>query len=166
MIVGNGDIASALREVDRDDTVFFASGVSNSAETRESEFQRETDLLLKFQDDDRRLVYFSSLCVFYADTLYARHKKHMERMVKHIPMHTIIRLGNITWGDNPYTIINFFRNKIRNKEIITIRDEYRYIIDKDEFVHWIKMIPQWNCEMNITGNRMKISDIVKKYGNA
>ena len=35
-IIGNGDIAMALREggVDRDDLLFFAAGVSNSRETR------------------------------------------------------------------------------------------------------------------------------------
>lgn len=47
MILGNGDIASALRPVDRPDRLFFASGVSNSSETRLSEFNRERDLLLR-----------------------------------------------------------------------------------------------------------------------
>jgi len=35
MIIGNGDIGKALK--DRDDVVFFASGVSNSQETDEKE---------------------------------------------------------------------------------------------------------------------------------
>ena len=45
MIVGYGDIASVLK--DRKGTIFFASGVSNSQETRESEYKREEDLLMK-----------------------------------------------------------------------------------------------------------------------
>jgi hypothetical protein len=41
-IVGNGDIASVL--VDYPNRLFFASGVSNSLETREEEYQKEKDL--------------------------------------------------------------------------------------------------------------------------
>ena len=41
MIVGNGLIASLFYDVDREDVIFFASGVSNSLETELSEFQRE-----------------------------------------------------------------------------------------------------------------------------
>ncbi len=80
MIVGNGDIASVL--VDREDVCFFASGVSNSQETRESEYKREEELLLT-QNKDLRLVYFSSLAVFLnPDTRYAKHKRHMEELIK------------------------------------------------------------------------------------
>jgi len=39
MIVGSGDVASVLK--DREDRVYFASGVSNSSETDESEYQRK-----------------------------------------------------------------------------------------------------------------------------
>jgi hypothetical protein len=39
MIVGRGDIASVLN--DREGVTFFVSGVSNSNETRDSEFMRE-----------------------------------------------------------------------------------------------------------------------------
>jgi nucleoside-diphosphate-sugar epimerase len=160
MIIGHGDIASVLPE--RDDFLFFASGVSNSQETNDFAFKRELDLLLK-QDDFKRIVYFSSLAVFYADTPYTRHKRRMEKAVKAFPRHNIIRIGNITWGTNPHTIINYFRDRVKNNEPIEVRDEYRYIVDKEEFLHWVSMIPDWNCEMNITGTRMSIKDIVNKY---
>ncbi len=160
MIVGNGDIASVI--TDRKDLLFFASGVSNSKEDRESEYQREIDLLLK-QDRSLRIVYFSSLSVFYTDTRYTRHKKTMEALVKTFPRYTILRLGNITWGKNPHTIINYFREKIRRGEKFEIQDVYRYIVEKDEFLHWLAMIPNWNCEMNITGKRMKVREIIDKY---
>lgn len=165
MIIGNGDIASALKEVDRDDLLFFASGVSNSNEMRSEEYERELDLLIS-QDKLKHIVYFSSLAVFYGDTLYVKHKRSREIDIKsNFGNYTIIRLGNITWGSNPNTLINFIRNKIRNKEEFEIKDEYRYIIDKDEFLHWIKLIPNWNCEMNITGQRLKVADIINKYGS-
>ena len=108
-IIGNGDIASVLP--DRDNLLFFASGVSNSGETRESEYRREKDLLLA-QNNQSHLVYFSSLAVFYGETRYTRHKKEMEGLVEtYFPAHTIIRLGNIDFGDNPHTLINFFKDK-------------------------------------------------------
>ncbi len=162
MIIGHGDIASVLK--DRKGFIFFASGVSNSKETRESEYNREEKLLLK-QDKSKHLVYFGSLSIFYnPETRYARHKKHMEDVIKkHFKHYTIVRMGNITWGKNPYTLINYFRNAVKKGEKLEIWDTYRYLVDKKEFLHWMSMIPDWNCEMNITGKMLKVKEIVKKY---
>lgn len=161
-IIGQGDIAKIL--VDREDRIYFASGVSNSLETRESEYAREKALLLQ-QEKIRHLVYFSSLSIFYSDTRYAQHKLEMETLVKeNFPRYAIIRLGNITWGTNPHTIINHFRTQIQNKETLVIRDAYRYVVEKDEFLYWVSMIPAWPCEISITGQRLSIAEIVKKYG--
>jgi hypothetical protein len=159
MIIGDGDIATVLKEVDSDDLIFFASGVSNSQETRQSEFQRELDLL-KEQNRGKRLVYFSSLSILYSQIDYARHKRFMEEAVKALFYdHTIIRLGNISWGTNPHTLINYLRAN-PNAEI---QDVYRYVIDKDEFLHWMRMIPNWNIEMNCPGQMMKVKEIKDKY---
>lgn len=161
MIIGKGDIASVLP--DRDDLLFFASGVSNSREDRESEYEREMDLLYA-QDNSQHIVYFGSLAIFYSDTRYTRHKLKMEYLIKKtFNKFTIVRLGNITWGKNPYTLINYFRYQKARGEQLLIRDEYRYVVDLDEFLHWIRMIPSWSCEMNIPGRRMLVSDIVKEY---
>jgi len=161
MIIGHGDIAKAIKN--KKGLLFFASGVSNSKETRESEYQREIDLLLK-QDVNSHIIYFSSLCVFYSKTRYAQHKNLMETLIKDtFKQYTIFRLGNITWGDNPHTIINFFRNQKKNNKPIEIRDEYRYIITKQEFQHWINLIPNWSCEMNITGRMLSIKKIIKEF---
>lgn len=161
MIIGNGDIASVIK--DRDDRIYFASGVSNSQEIRETEYRREKDLLIT-QNWEKHLVYFSSLCVFYSTSRYAWHKRQMEDVVKNLfKPYTIIRMGNITWGTNPHTLINAIKNKIKNREQFEIQDVYRYIVDKDEFLYWMDMIPEWNCEMNIVGRRMKLRDIVKEY---
>ena len=162
MIKGEGDIAQVLREIDRPDRLFFASGVSNSRETRESEYEREVRTLLS-QDRRQHLVYFGSLSVFYADGRYQQHKKNMERIVKDLPSHTIVRLGNIDWGDNPNTLINSLRAKKARGETLEIQDTYRYIVNKDEFLYWVSLIPDWNCEMNIPGQRMKVSEVVEKY---
>lgn len=160
MIIGNGDIASVLQ--DKDGFCFFASGVSNSQEIRVDQYEREV-LLLANQNRNQHLVYFSSLAIFYSDTRYTRHKRHMENLVKRFfSSYTIIRLGNITWGNNPNTIINNLKAKIKNAEPFEVKDEYRYLVDQEEFLHWVSLIPSWNCELNITGRRVKVADIVKE----
>lgn len=161
MIIGHGDIASMLR--DKEGITYFASGVSNSGEERESEYQREVSLLME-QAKGTHLVYFSSLSVFYSNNRYAAHKRYMEELVrKHFNPYTIIRLGNITWGNNPHTLINFIKNKLLSGEPYEIKDVYRYIINEDEFLHWVSLIPPWSCEMNITGRMMKVKDIFREY---
>lgn len=160
MIIGHGDIASSL--IDTNDLLFFASGVSNSAELDDREFYREEDLLLS-QDKTKHIVYFGSLCIFYSNTMYARHKRHMESLVKEkFSNYTIVRLGNIAWGKNPNTIINFLRNKIRGNQPFDIQNVYRYILGLEEFQHWMNMIPDWNCEMNLPGEFLKVEEIVRR----
>ena len=161
MIIGNGDIAWALREysLDRDDFVFFAAGVSHSGILPETEYLRERNLLLK-QERTEHLIYFSSLCVFSPGSRYADHKRVMEELVKDtFPLCTILRLGNITWGTNPTTLINH----LRAHPDAPLQDTYRYICDLDEFQHWIRLIPAWSCEMNIPGRRMLVKDIYQEF---
>lgn len=161
MIIGHGSIANVLE--DREDRLYFASGVANSLETRESEYQREKDLLLA-QDVNKHIVYFGSLCIYYNDSRYTRHKLEMEELIKQrFEKYTIMRLGLVAWGDNPYTLINFFKGKIQRREPIEVRDVYRYVLEKDEFLHWVNMIPPFSCEMNITGKRMKVTEIINEY---
>jgi len=161
MIIGHGDIARVLKG--RKGFIFFASGVSKSSEKRESEYQREIDLLMK-QDKKKHLVYFSSLSIFYRNTRYTKHKIQMEDLVRStFRYYTIVRLGNITWGKNPHTLINYFRNAAKEGKKFKIWNTYRYLVDEKEFLHWINLIPDRNCEMNVTGVRMKVKDIVKKY---
>lgn len=157
MIVGNGDIASVL--TDREDRLYFVSGVSNSQETRRSEYEREKNLLLA-QDKYRHIVYVSTLAVFYTDTLYVQHKLRMERLIKkHFKHYTIIRIGNIDWGTNPNTLINY----LRAHPDAEIKDVYRYVVSKEEFLYWVNLIPEWPCEMNIVGRRLKVKEIVDEY---
>jgi len=163
MITGDGDIASVLK--DKEDRHYYAAGVSNSQETRESEYQRDASLLLQ-QDRNRHIVYFGSLSIFYTDTRYAQHKKYMEELVKkNFKHYTIVRLGNIEWGSNPHTLINFLRNKVKNGESLEIKKVRRYVVEKDEFLHWINLIPDWNAEMNITGQYLTVQEIIDKYVN-
>src|SRR4030066_1618462 len=95
---------------DHPERIYFASGVSNSQETRESEYEREIKLLLlqPHYPEGKHLIYFSSLSVFYSNSRYVQHKREMEKLAQcNFHPCTIIRLGNITWGTNPHTLINF-----------------------------------------------------------
>lgn len=154
MIIGNGDIAKVL--TDREDVTFFASGVSNSKESDEGEYFREIDLLMK-QDKNRHIVYFSSLSIYYSLSRYSNHKLLMENQIRHhFKSYTIIRLGNITWGNNPHTLLNFLRNNPTAER----RNEIRYLVDLDEFKHWVSMIRVGvNDTMNITGSMINVKDI-------
>jgi len=162
MIIGRGTIASVLP--DREDLLFFASGVSNSSETNESEYDREINLLLD-QDKNAHLVYFSTLSLFYNSTRYTQHKKYMEELIKkRFKRYTIMRLGSPTWGSNENHLVAYFRGKLKRGEPFQIWDTERYVLEKAEFLHWVNKIPKWNCEMNVPGIRMNVQDIVKKYG--
>ena len=135
MIVGKGDIASILN--DREGAIFFASGVSKSTETNESEFWREIELL-DMQDKTKCLFYFSSITLddmSKIDNQYLAHKRRMELFIKsNFENYNIIRIGNITWGNNPNTFLNYIKNKIKNEEPVEIKDEFKYLIDKEQLL--------------------------------
>lgn len=159
-IIGHGDIASAL--IDRQDLIFFASGVSNSQETNEENYKRENNLLIDTIHENKgvQVVYFSSIGVLDSISRYYQHKRQMERVIQQLcPIHNIVRLGNIDWGNNPHTLINYLKAHPEAE----IRDEYRYITNKDEFQYWVNKIPNWTCEIMIPGRRMKVQEIKDEY---
>lgn len=161
MVVGHGDIASAI--IDRPDLLFFASGVSNSGETRVSEFARELSLL-KAQEGPAHLVYFSSMCVFYADTPYADHKRNMEEEVKEMfYSSTIVRLGTITWGVNHRLLINHLRARHLLGLPLDIQPVQRVVHTLADFHYALSLIPAWPCEMPVPGRLMTVQQIVAEF---
>lgn len=165
MIIGNGDIAKVLWEVDKDENIiFFASGVSDSKCDDEDKFEREKTLL-KSQDREKHLVYFSSLAPHYnPNSAYSKHKIKMEALIaRTFKTFTIYRIGNITWGDNPNTIINYFKNQIKNNMPLDIQQGNRWLITKEELLQACGEIKPGNRETIILRGRMiKISDIVQE----
>lgn len=164
MIIGRGNIARVLK--DREDLVFFASGVSDSSCTSNHEYNREINMLGRV-DPSSHIVYFSNLGIYYKNDKYTNHKRAMEHMVKNrFKYYTIVRIEVCEWVDNPTTILNVFKDKLKNKEEIDIQDTYRYVLSLDEFLYWIDLIPKEKSnEMNILGRRMHISEIVEKIKN-
>jgi len=163
MIIGRGDIASILN--DRDGAIFFASGVSNSSEIRQSEFKRELDLLSK-QDKSKCIFYFSSIAIDNKEKFevskYLQHKKQMEDYIKeNFKNYNIIRIGNITWGSNPNTFLNYLKNKIKNNESVYISDEYKFMIDKNELLAITNTLPIIaQNQLSVFGKMIKVKDLI------
>jgi hypothetical protein len=163
MIVGRGDIASILN--DREGVIFFASGVSNSSETKKSEFKRELDLLSK-QDKSKCIFYFSSITIDNKEKFevskYLQHKKRMEDYIKdNFQNYNIIRIGNIAWGSNPNTFLNYLKNKIKNNEPVYISDEYKFMIDKEQLLALTDNLPSMaQNQLSIFGKMIKVKDLL------
>ena len=163
MIIGKGDIAQITN--DRENAIFFMSGVSNSSETNESEFNREKELLLK-QDKSKCLFYISSISIDDKDKLsnnrYLKHKLEMENLIKdNFQNYNIIRIGNITWGTNPNTFLNFIKNKIKNGEEVIIKDEYKFMIDKEQLTLLTDNLPLvGQNQLSIFGKMIKVKDLI------
>lgn len=141
MVVGNGLMAQAfMKYADDESLIIFASGVSNSLETRESEFQRESLLLSSYLNNFRskRIVYFSTCSIYdksLDESVYIAHKIRMENLIQSI--HTnylVIRLPNVVgYGGNKNTLINFFINAIENNKVIEVwGTSYRNILSQED----------------------------------
>lgn len=156
MIIGHGDISSVL--IDRDDVTFFASGVSNSRCSDPLKFKREENLL-KDQPRHIHLVYFSTLSIYYNWSPYVAHKKRMEQLVKDLfQSYTIVRIGNISWGTNPNTLLNYLKAHPEAE----VQKTYRHVIDKEEFQYWLNMIPvKQRNEMNVPGRMVWVPDLAR-----
>jgi hypothetical protein len=161
MIIGNGSIASVLE--DRDDLVFFASGVSNSVCVDEKEYEREFNLL-KTINTDQHVVYFSNLGIYYKEDRYTNHKKEIEEYIRNnFKSYTIVRIEVCVWAKTPNTILNFFKRQLSEGIEPTIQNTTRYVLSVDEFLYWVKMIKSGvRNEMNIFGRKMTIAQIVEE----
>lgn len=161
MIVGKGDIASILN--DREGAIFFASGVSKSTETNESEFWREIELLDK-QDKSKCIFYFSSIAIddITKNNDYLAHKRKMELFIKsNFENYNIIRIGNITWGNNPNTFINYIKNKIKKGEPVEIKDEFKYLIDKEQLILLTDNLPLIGQNtISVFGRMAKVKELI------
>lgn len=135
MIIGNGMLANSLRPFDEENIIVFASGVSNSLETKESEFEREILLLRSTVEKfpNKKLIYFSTCSIYdlsKVESPYVMHKLKVEEIISKIcPRYTIFRVGNaVGSGGNPNTLINFLENSIRNGQIISLHNKARRVL--------------------------------------
>jgi nucleoside-diphosphate-sugar epimerase len=135
MIIGNGIMANALQPYDKEDVIFFASGVSNSLEKEASEFDRETTLLKSVisRNPDKKLIYFSTCSIYdptKSESPYVIHKLKVEKLIAELCRRFIIfRVGNaVGRGGNPNTLINFLKNSILSGNKLMLHNNARRIL--------------------------------------
>ncbi|GAA4463412.1 hypothetical protein GCM10023189_41410 [Nibrella saemangeumensis] len=146
---------------ERDDVLIFASGVSNSKETRPEPFLREWNLMQEWvaQAGDRLFVYFSTCSV--ADPTeenapYVQHKLAVEEFIAtHTKHYLIIRASNVVGGaGNPHTILNYFLNRVTSGEPFDIwQGATRNLIDIDDMyrvvTYFMEQKDRWNRILNV-----------------
>ncbi|RXK60020.1 hypothetical protein ESA94_13310 [Lacibacter luteus] len=158
MIIGNGMLASAMRSIDRDDVLFFCSGVSNSSEIDDKPFLREETLLQEYLHTDRKLIYFSSYFVNFEVFLtkeYYQHKLRLEKFItSRFKNFTIYRLPQVVGhSNNPATLTNFIYNKIVSNETIPVFiNSKRNLLDIETVKRVIEYINTENLLRNKTVN--------------
>lgn len=140
MIVGDGLIASLFYNFDREDIIFFASGVSNSLETKEEEFLREENLIRKtIKENPNKVFLYFSTCSIYdsskTESHYVLHKLKMEQIIAQLcPQYLVLRLSNaVGKGGNPNLLINYLVRSVKSGEAINIHTEAtRNLIDTED----------------------------------
>src|SRR5690349_6695322 len=102
MVIGNGMIAKRFNSYkDNKDVLIFASGVSNSKNRNQAQYDRESDLLEKTieANPSKVLVYFSTCSIKdpgEANSPYVEHKKQLEDLIqKKLERYYIFRVSNI-----------------------------------------------------------------------
>jgi len=175
MVIGDGLLAQTLiRYKDRDDVIIFASGVSNSSETRQEEFERETALLSTYFGSEQTLIYFSTCSVYdrsITDTMYIQHKLKMEHLIpEKFENYIIFRLPTlIADTPNSNTLFNFFLNNLRSGNKLPVHaNACRYLLDIDDVAHIVPFIIEDNSynrqAINIAfDNPITVPEMVKSF---
>ncbi|MFV0175496.1 NAD-dependent epimerase/dehydratase family protein [Empedobacter falsenii] len=153
MIIGRGLIANLFTEVDLDEVVFFASGVSNSSETRKGEFLREQNLVedTLASNPEKLFVYFSTCSIYDSskyNSLYVLHKLHIEEIIKQKAKHfLILRVSNaVGRGGNPNLLMNYLSRQILNdQELVVHQHATRNLIDVEDVKNITLQYIQSNC---------------------
>ena len=140
MIIGNGLIASLFADCDQENIIFFASGVSNSLETKKEEFLREENLIKKTitENPNKVFIYFSTCSIYdssKAESQYVLHKLKMEQIITQLcSQYLIVRLSNAVGnGGNPNLLINYLVRSVKSSKTINVHTKAtRNFIDTED----------------------------------
>ncbi len=171
MIIGSGLLATSLSKLSHENSVFFASGVSDSSQVNEIEFEREKELLVKSMKNTGtcEFFYFSTCSIFdpsLTQSRYIAHKKRMEDVVLSKPSGRVIRLPNLVGPmGNPANLINYLTNSIKHGYPIEIqRHATRYLLGVDEMNTLFQAVVDHGTQQLITSltppKNIKVTDIV------
>ncbi|MCQ9618252.1 NAD-dependent epimerase/dehydratase family protein [Paenalcaligenes niemegkensis] len=159
-IIGNGMLAKAFMSSGSNKCLFFCSGVSNSNESKSSEFEREEKLLMKNLHDNESFcfVYFSSVLADHSKNDYYMHKAKMERLIlDNSSNYLILRLPQVAGHVLNETLLPCFVKNIYTGNSFTVyKGAVRTIIDVDDVVKGF----DWVFNMNF---RNKILNLCPNY---
>jgi dTDP-4-dehydrorhamnose reductase len=182
MVIGNGSLATVFFDEfnSNDEILIFASGVSDSTENKEENFNREKNLLSETikNNYEKKIVYFSSILVGFKETKYYSHKLEMENLISTTCKNfLIIRLPQVVGEKgNKKNIVNFFIECLINEEkTIIFSDSWRSIIGVDDvfklskeliFNHNNKVLKFSNIEtISVVDLYKRICKIINKKEN-
>ena len=142
VIIGSGLLAKSFASRFQDDSsvVIFASGVSNSLESRPEAFEREREMLQgALAATDAKLVYFGSCAVGNVDeqpSPYLSHKRQMEEAVLKSGHGLVLRLPQVVGrSGNPNTLGSFIRDCLLTGRHFSIwRNAERNLMDVEDIV--------------------------------
>jgi len=138
VIVGNGLIAKAVESCNTGDVILFASGVSNSVDPIQADFDREEKLLLGHLGFEKRFIYFSTVSIEDPDSNskpYIQHKIRMENLVKaNSDNYLILRLPNMaSVRGNANTLFPYFYQALmENRKVVIKSSAYRYLLTEQQ----------------------------------
>jgi dTDP-4-dehydrorhamnose reductase len=177
MVAGRGLLGKALKEIDREDIIFYANGVSDSTIESIADGYFEENEITAFAKETsaKTFVYFSTIQVNAAENLqrpYVIHKIKMEELVKRLfPDYLIIRTSNIIGRNlwNRHTLFNFLYSSLKEEKRIPIVDSaLRNILDVDHFMrlvdHYIIHYKKEPATLNIVNSlSYSMFEIIREF---
>lgn len=153
-VIGTGLLARAFSGAKfATDCVVIASGVSNSSERRQSEFEREARLVHRsiLENIDQRILYFSTCSILQqVGTPYTHHKMEMEALVtKMAPVFHIFRLPQVVGlARNTTLVSHFVAGIIGERKIQLQRDAYRNLLGVTDVVRLVSHLASGSIGLN------------------
>jgi len=171
MIIGNGLMSKALKDIDLNNYIFFASGVSDSKTTDESLFNREKNLLLETVKNNKakKIIYFSTCDVYDSSkstSPYLKHKLNIENIIKNnCKFWLIFRVSQVIGiGGNKNNLLYKLCSNIISKKNFLLNSNYdRNLVHISELKTIILIyLSELNKIINIANPlNIKVADIVK-----
>jgi nucleoside-diphosphate-sugar epimerase len=179
MVIGNGMLAKAFGSyIKNENVIIYASGVSNSAENSDENFQREINLLKScIQENTNSLIIYFSTCSVNDDSLkdtkYVQHKKFIEDYIQKNAQKFIIFRLPIVIGHtkNNFTLFNFLKEKLSsNQDVFIQKNAYRYLVDIEDISNVLSRVIDSgefsNSIIDVNFSKkisvLEISNIIKK----
>jgi UDP-2-acetamido-2,6-beta-L-arabino-hexul-4-ose reductase len=180
MITGSGLIANSLKKMFANDEslIVFARGVSNSACSDATEYEREFEMISEFLEkyQDKLFIYFSTTSIFDSEkqaTTYVKYKLQFEEFIKNNFQKSIVLRLPIIVGrnNNQHQLFGYLLNAIKQNGIIGVhKNAGRYLLDIDDLPEILQKIIDYyksnlkngNMTINVcSDNAMPIMQIIE-----